>query len=85
MPQTAEYLIGESAKIWPELVLVFYAFILLVLSAFYPREKRSQLGYWSLFAVILTLVVTVKIGLSLDGGATAPAFSGQFLPWCSAR
>jgi len=78
MSLTPGSLLQETAKIWPELVLVFYAFILLILSAFYPREKRSQLGYWSLFAVLLTLVVVLRLGFSLDGGSAPPAFFGQF-------
>jgi len=78
MSLTPGALLQETAKIWPELVLVFYAFILLVLSVFYPREKRAQLGYWSLFAVLLTLVVVLRLGFALDGGAAPPAFFGQF-------
>jgi NADH-quinone oxidoreductase subunit N len=71
-------LLQDAAKIWPEIVLVFYAFVLLVLSVFYPRNRRHQLGYWALFSVGLTLIVVIRMGVALDGGAAAPGFFGQF-------
>jgi NADH-quinone oxidoreductase subunit N len=69
---------GNAASIRPEMVLIFYAFILLALSVFYPRDRRHQLGYWALFAVGLTIAVVARTGVALGGGAAAPAFYGQF-------
>jgi len=70
---------GEDlAKIVPELILVFYALFLLAISAFWPKEKRAQLGYIALLAVVLTLSVVVYYGVSLGGGKASPAFMGDF-------
>jgi NADH-quinone oxidoreductase subunit N len=68
----------DLAKILPELVLLFYAFFLLALSVVWHKEKRYQLGYLALLATLLTLTVVVFFGVHLGGGATSPAFMGDF-------
>ena len=74
----AEAMAQDLVKILPELVLIFYAFFLLAISVIWRRDKRRQIGYWALFAVGVTLALVLRMGTELGGGATAPAFSGEF-------
>jgi NADH-quinone oxidoreductase subunit N len=68
----------DAAAILPDLVLSFYAFFLLAISAIWRRDRRHQIGYWALFALVVTLALVVRMALEIGGGAAAPAFSGQF-------
>ena len=70
---------GDYAlRILPELVLIAYGFFMLALSAVWPRDKRHQIGYLALFAVGVTLLLVIWMGVHLGGGKAPPAFFGQF-------
>lgn len=75
---TGAALMDDLPKLVPELLMLFYAFCLLILSVFWPRDRRQWIGYLALFAVLLTLPVVISIGMQLSGGDGTAAFFGDF-------
>ena len=67
----------DSQVIVPELLLTFFAFIILIVSAVFPRDARRMIAWLSLVGTVATLPAVAKIAWQLDGGAAAPVFFGD--------
>jgi NADH-quinone oxidoreductase subunit N len=74
----ARLLLEESSKLLPELLLLFYAFCLLLLSLLTPRDKRRWIGYMALMSLGFVLPVMVQVGLNLGNGPAPRIFFGDF-------
>jgi len=71
-------LLEDLTRLFPELLLVFYAFLVLALTAVWGREQRQRLGYIALLAVVLTLGVVTYWAYLLAGGPSSRGFFGDF-------
>jgi len=74
----ARILLQDSLKLLPELLLLFYAFCLLILSVLTPKDRRHWIGYLALLAVGFTLPVVFQLGVAIGGGPGARVFYGDF-------
>jgi len=68
---------AQIAAILPELLLIGYAFLLLVLSAIFRGDPRRLVGYLSLLCVGVTLALVLRAWAVLPPGGVR-AFSGMF-------
>ena len=67
----------DCRAIMPELLLIFYSFIILAFSAILPRGERRWIAWLSLFGTVLVIPVTLRYSLRLGGIADAPVFFGD--------
>lgn len=77
MPFDPATFLQDCAVIIPELLLCFFAFIILIVSAILPREERRRIAWLSLAGTLFVVPVLVKYTWQLEGMAAAPAFFGD--------
>ncbi|HZI94194.1 MAG TPA: NADH-quinone oxidoreductase subunit N [Patescibacteria group bacterium] len=72
----AKYLV-DCRPILPELLLYFFAFIILAVTAILPKEDRRLIAWLSLVGTVLVIPSVFNNARVLDGVAAAPVFSGD--------
>jgi len=70
-------LLVESIPILPEMLLYFFAFIVLAVSAILPRQDRRWIAWLSLTGTILVIPTVFNDARNLSGMAAAPVFFGD--------
>ena len=67
----------ESVLILPELALYLSGFIILVVSAIFPKQYRGQIAWLSLIGTASIIPSVVSYAWRLEGAAAAPVFFGD--------
>ena len=70
-------LLSDSLRILPELLLIGFAFLILVLAAVMPREDRRWIAWVSLAGTIMIVPTSVSFARQLVGTAGSPVFFGD--------
>lgn len=77
IPFDASRFLQDSLLIIPELLLLLFAFIILIVSAVFPKNDRRSIAWLSLIGTTLIIPSVLRYSWQLGGATSSPVFFGD--------